>query len=101
MADVYVIGAANSPNRTRVPASVVSTMPVAGSSENPTPVTGPSPLPKIVTISPGAIVPDALLAALTTAFTTTLEGAAAIVRFTVMVWGLFEAPAAVTEIVPV
>jgi hypothetical protein len=83
-----------------VPASVESTMPVFGSTEKETPVAGPSPLPLIVMISPGAIAPDAPLAELVTDVMTTLGTAALTVSETEIVCGLFAAPAALTVIAP-
>jgi hypothetical protein len=95
-----VIGAANAPNKTTVPPSVESTLPVFGSTEKETPVAGPSPLPLIVMISPGAIAPAAPLAELVNDVITTLGTAALTVSETEIVCGLFAAPVALIVIAP-
>src|SRR5437868_15362396 len=94
-----MIGAANSPNKTRVPARVFATRLDAGSTEKETPVVGPNPLPIIVIISPGATAPDIPLAECTIEVTITrgADGAIA-VRLTVTLCG--RAPGAVNEITP-
>jgi hypothetical protein len=73
----------------------------AASREKETPVAGPRPLPLIVTISPGAIGPDAPLAPFVTDVTRIAGVAAALtVNLTEMVCGLFVAPVAVSAIAP-
>src|ERR1035438_2157509 len=95
------MGAANEPNKTRVPERVEASVPVLGSTENCTPGVGPSPFPLMVTISPGAIAPAAPLAEFVTDEITTVEVAVLTVKVTRMVCGLFDAPGAVTVTVPV
>ena len=75
-------------------------MPVLGSTEKETPVTGPRPLPLIAMISPGEIAPGEELAAFVTDVTAIVGLAAMIDSATVIVWGLFVAPLAVSVIAP-
>jgi len=95
-----VIGAAMEPKKTVVPARVVSTIPVAGSTENTAPTPGPSPLPSMEISSPGAMGPTRLVAEFSMAAMTIAGGVAETTRLTEIVWGLFDAPAAVTVIAP-
>ena len=95
------MGAANEPNRTRVSERVEATVPVLGSTENCTPGVGPRPFPLMVIISPGAIAPATPLAEFVTDETTTVEAAVLTVRVKRIVCGLFDAPDAVTVMVPV
>ena len=88
-------------NRTVVPASCETILPLDGSTVPNTPAEGPSMTPPMTTSSPGATVPPVQLAAFTTALTTTGEtGAALTVSTTEIVCGLFEADDEATVIAP-
>ena len=93
------MGAAIEPKKTLVPASVVSTIPVAGSTENMAPPVGPSPLPLIAISSPGAMGPTRLVAEFSMAVITMGEGTET-TKLTEIVCGLFDAPVAETVIAP-
>ena len=96
VAETYRSGAAMPSNRTVVPASWVAMLPVEASTAPKIPAAGPSIEPTTVTSSPGDTAPPTQLAEFATPVMTTGEGADGFtVKATVIIWGLFEAPAAV------